>query len=261
VFLLGILSGLGVSLQLLYSFALFSFVFFVAVVGDIKNITQPKILREKFIILAIFFIGAAIGDLPMVLFDIRHNFYHLKTGFNYFSQVMLSGQGESLKYYHFLYLWIVFALFGGWLLYKLFKKNYLYGLLFITVYLIISFSSYNINFDKAVGMPEGLTAADIYAASSTIANESDKCERFNVLETLNFDKRAHVIRYPLIFKYNKTPLDVTEYKKPDCVFSLSQSGYDFENSDVWEVNEMKPIITKKIADFGYGYSLYKLTHE
>jgi hypothetical protein len=224
-----------------------------------KDLTRD--IKKKINIVTFFFAGSILGNLPMVIFDLRHDFYQFKTGFTYFTQIMLGGRGEGFSYYQFLYLWIIFAIAGGWILSKLFTKNVFLALIPAAIYILVSFNTPFVNFSKPTGMPDGLIARDVYTTAEIINKESEKCSSFNVLETQDFDTRAHILRYPLIFKYNKIPLGVIDYRQSDCVFSLSADNYDFQNADIWEFNELRPFSVSKIANIGQGYSLYKLIND
>ena len=244
--ILGILSGIGISLQLLY------------IIPFLVFLGSTLIKRKKLSALILFILGSMFGSLPMVLFDLRHNFYHLKTSVMYFSEVILKGAGGGLSYYHFLYLWVILAFIGGYILYKLYKRNLYLGLLINLVYLILSLSSPLFKLQDSNGMPPGLTAGDIYKAAEIIAVDSRKCASFNVLEVLDFDTRAHVLRYPLIFKYRLKPLDFIDYKNAQCVYSLSGDTYNYTQADFWEINEIKPFRIEKIAEVGNRYIDVKL---
>src|SRR3989344_1619205 len=69
--ILGILSGIGISLQLLY------------IIPFLVFLGSTLIKRKKLSALILFILGSMFGSLPMVLFDLRHNFYHLKTSVMY----------------------------------------------------------------------------------------------------------------------------------------------------------------------------------
>lgn len=263
VVLLGILSGLGVSLQFLYTIPLIIFLMTVLIISDRKKTKGKDILplvRKRIGVFFCFTLGAVLGNFPMVLFDLRHDFYHLKSGFSYFYEILLRGGGEGFSYYQFLYVWIIFAVSGGWLLNKLHQKKAVIGLISAAVYIFFSFTSPYINFNKSTGMPDGLTAKDIYTAAAVISVDSSNCKSFNVLQTLDFDTRAHVLRYPLVFKFGKEPLDFLSYKQAECVYMLTYDDYNYQTADFWEINEIKPFSEEKIALIGSGYSVFKLTH-
>ncbi|KKQ42867.1 MAG: hypothetical protein US60_C0011G0013 [Microgenomates group bacterium GW2011_GWC1_37_8] len=249
IFLLGILAGVGVSIQLLYIFPLF--LLLVSVV-----FTERKL--SHFIT---FIAGSIIGNLPMVLFDLRHDFYHIKTAYVYFYETILTGRGGGVMYYHILYLWIIFAIVGGYVLYLIFNKNIYLGYITIFSYIYLSITSPYVNLQKAIGMPEGLAAVDVYSAAQIIATDSESCGSFNVIEVIDFDTRAHVLRYPLIFKYGKTPLGYINYKEVECVYSLSEEKYNYNEADFWEINEIKPFSVEKIASLNKNYAVFKLTHD
>lgn len=246
IFILGLLSGLGVSFQILY-------VLIIPVVF-ILGIWKSK---KKFSDTALFAAGLVTGNLPMVLFDIRHNFYNFTALWQYMLDTFKGTSDAAFSYYYLLPFWPIVALGAGYLLSKVFKFNKYLSIALVAIYLFLNLTSSKVSFKNPTGMPTGLTTADISYASQIIA--SDAKGDFNVAEVLDFDKRAYVLRYYVQFKYGSKPLGETEYDKPPALYVLSQKGYNFEKSDVWEINAGGPYKISLLSDIGTGYGLYKLT--
>jgi hypothetical protein len=245
IFALGVLSGIGVSLQIL--FAPFAAVTIILAIWG-----SPK--KNKGLI---FFVpGFVIPNLPMIIFDIRHEFYNIKTIWQFFLDSLLGKSGTGFAYYYLLPLWPICIILAGLLIYKIWKKSKILALAMMVLYLFLNLRSSIIRFNYPTGMPLGLTTSDIDEASQIIAKDVNGS--FNVAEVLDFDKRAYILRYFTQFKYGKNPLGETEYQNLELLYVLSQKGYNFVNSNVWEVNASGFTSVSKITDVGEGYAVYKL---
>lgn len=246
IFILGLLSGLGVSFQILY--------ILIVPVVFIFGIWKSK---KKFADTALFAVGLVIGNLPMILFDIRHNFYNFTALWQYMLDTFKGVSDAAFSYYYLLPFWPIVALLAGYLLSKVFKFNKYLSMVIVAIYLFLNLTSGKVSFKDSTGMPVGLTTSDISYASQIIAN--DVKGNFNVAEVLDFDKRAYILRYYVRFKYGIKPLGEIEYNNPPVVYVLSQKGYNFETSDTWEINAGGPYKISLLSDIGTGYGLYKLT--
>lgn len=246
VFILGTLSGIGTSLQLLY--VLPTLLIFGFAVWKSKN---------RLIDSLTFIGGIILGNLPMALFDIRHNFYNLTTLWQYTIDTFRGMSDASFSYYYLLPFWPVIALLVGWILAKVGKFSRLLSIFLISVYLFVNLTSSKVSFSKAIGMPDGLITSDIEYTAKIIAQDVD--DNFNVVEDLDFDKRAYVLRYFLQYKFDKKPMEETEYTNPPVVYALVEKGYNFEDSHTWEINAGGPYKIILLSDIGNGYGLYKLT--
>jgi len=107
-------------------------------------------------------------------------------------------------------------------------------------------------------MPDALTTSDIEKASKQIAADTSNND-FNVAEVLDFDKQAYVLRYFVEFRDAKTPLGITEYPNINLLYVLSQKGYNFDKSGVWEIYSGGKYKVSLLSDVGSGCAIYKLT--
>ena len=127
VLILGGLSGVGINLQ--YLFIPFAFLLLLFVVWKSKHKIKPLLL---------FIVGAIFGNFTMVLFDLRHDFYHLRSLWQYFVDTLANpGQG-SPTYYHFLHFWPIFALLTGLLVYLIWKRNKFVATSFVAIYIFVN---------------------------------------------------------------------------------------------------------------------------
>jgi hypothetical protein len=245
LFLVGVLCGIGVSLQFLFAPLAIS----VLIINSWKN-------KRWLLGALIFILGAVLGNLPMVLFDLRHNFYETQTLFQYLIDTLRGKSGATFAYYYLLPFWPVASILGGLLIVKISNWRKLLGALILLIYLYLNITSQRVSFTLPTGMPAGIKVSDIDNASRTIADNADG--DFNVSEVLDFDKRAYVLRYYLEFVYAKKPLGETEYQNIKTLYVLSQKDYNFDNSGVWEVNSGGKYQISLLSFVGKSYAVYKL---
>jgi hypothetical protein len=250
VLLLGVISGLGFGIQYLYlPFALIVF-------GSILFYSKNKI---KYLIP--FVAGAIIGDLPMILFDLRHNFYNFQTLSNYFLDTLKGQSDASFNYYYLLPLWAVGAVAIGWVTNKIYKNSKLLGIFVMVIYVFLNLNSHRINYKKPTGMSDGLRWSDIYKAAEVIAK--DKPSDFNVASLLDFDTRGYILRYPVEIMFGYHPMGEEDYPRAKTLYVISQNSYDFQNPKVWELQSVQPYTVKLLETIGLnsGYGVYKLTKQ
>lgn len=247
IFLLGILCGIGVGLQIL-------FIVWAGLVL-LVNLWRSK---RKLMDFVLFGVGAAVGELPAVVFDIRHNFYQITTVWNYFTDTLHGASDATFNYYYFLALWPILAVVVGWFVLKLFKKRKALMGVVVGLYIFLNLISGKVNFYVPTGMPDGLRVKDVDSAAQKIAQ--DAAGEFNVAEVLDFDKRAYVLRYFLVYKYGEKPLDVEDYPDSRLLYVLAPDNFDFKTSDIWEVKSGGPYEVLRLTGVGTGYQIAKLQY-
>lgn len=245
--LIGLLSGIAFGMEYLY---LFTFIFiFIFLLCYSKN---------RIIHTFLFFIGMAIASLPMIIFDLKHDFYYLGTFYQYLIDTLNSPSQSKISYYHFLQFWPVIALLGGILLAKIFQKNKYLVVIICLIYLFFNISSSMVNFNEAIGMNKGLNYNIVNSAAEKIAD--DKPKKFNVATTWDFDSRAHPLRYLLIYRYKAIPAAVEEYKNVDNIYVMTGPGYDFEKTSLYEISSFRSFKASFLAKISNDYSVFKLNH-
>lgn len=245
VFALGVVSGVAFGIQYFYFFTL-ALLFFVCL----------YLARRKIYASVAFVLGVILGELPTVIFDLRHSFYHIKTLSMYFLDTVTKSHESNLSYYHLLNYWPLVALvFAVILLYGL--KNAKFILLFLLLYVYINLTSSNISFKHPIGMEDGLNWMKIKQASEIIAKDNPK--NFNLVSLLDFDARAFVLRYPIEYIYGKKPMGVEEYPKANNLYVLVDGKYDFDNPKVWEISSFQPYSFELLNPIDDNYAVYKLS--
>lgn len=246
VFLLGLLCGVGFGLEYLY-----------LLTAVIVYLYLAYYSREKIKMSLVFISGAVLGNLPMLIFDLRHDFYHLRSLWQYFVDTLMNPEQSFIAYYHFLHFWPIFALLGGLLLLYMWKRNKFAAVFSMIIYIVFNLSSSLVSFDSSAGMPKGLTTLEVIKASESISQ--DKPEEFNVVSLLDFDARGHILRYPLEYIYGVIPMGVEEYKEAQSLYVISEKSYDFDKAGVWEINVFEPKEVEILSEIDEDYAVYKLT--
>ena len=244
--LLGVASGVGFN---------FYYLFLPFAVGIFIYLAVRS--KKKVKSLVLFLLGALIGNFTIIAFDVRHDFYHLRTLLEY-SYDVFTGVGEkSIALFRLLNIWPLLAAVGGIALGRLFKKSRVLALSVLAIYIFLNLFSGLVDFSKPVGMPEGLFYKDILAASDMIAEDATYGS-FNVSSLLDFDTRGYVLRYPLEFLYDRHPLGVEDYPVSDKLYVLAETNYNFDESGAWEVRIFDPFTVIKLGDVGQGYEVLRL---
>lgn len=242
--LIGLVTGISFGLEYLY--------FFTAIlIGILVFIITKSKLRSTLL----FILGGFLGNLPTVIFDLTHDFYHLKTLWQYFLDT-ISNPGQShIAYYHFLQFWPIIALIGGFVLNLLYKKNTFIAVIVVIFYVTLNLISPNVSFNRAVGMYPALNISKIREASNIIALDNPK--EFNVVMTFDFDSRAHPLRYFLKFMHGKNSLSEEAYPNAKTLYVFSQKNYDIKNTNLWEIKSFNAKKLIKLSDID-DFAVYKL---
>ena len=248
VFWLGLISGVGFSLQ--YPFLVFAaFLFFLVFL----------ISKKRLVSLVLFPFGFFLANITRVVFDLRHDFYHLRTLWQFFVDVYInhtvSGQTYDYSYLHlFPYFCLLLALLSVGL-YNL-KKPLI--ILPILAFLYLNLTSPLLSLNRPLGMPEGLTLGSLEAAAETIAADQPP-KRFNIATLWDFDTLARPMRYLLRYYYGLTPAGFADYGNVDALYVFAPVDRDINNPKVWELNTFKPYRVTVLTSPSARYRLYKLT--
>ncbi len=247
-FWLGVITGFGFGLQWLFLPLGF------AVIVPVLFFSKRRVAT-----FLAFVVGGLLGDLPMVIFDVRHQFYHLGTLWQYFLDVYINHTVSGFTdYYHFLhlfpYLFILLALITT-LLYKIYKPLIIIP---IIIFLFNNFSSPMFNLSISTGMPAGITLATLESAATTIAQDHPPV-KFNVATLWDFDTVARPMRYLLQYNHHLTPQDFAHYADIDALYVFAPKSYDVVNPKVWELRTFLPYKITIMPSPSEQYRLYKLT--
>jgi hypothetical protein len=247
-FLIGLLSGVG--FNLLYPYLIIALVFFVLIL--IKK--TPIRLVSIFV----FLIGATIGNLPMILFDLKHQFYHLVTLWQYTLDVRQNPSKNQFTYYHLLPLYPLFALILGSITSLVFRFHKIAAILVVLIYVFLNLSSNTLNFSSSTGMLPGVTLNTFKKAASTIAADQPPA-KFNLAVLFDFDTRAHPLRYLVDYVHHFKSQPVEQYTDLEALYVLAPKNYDLTKPKVWELQVYQPYQITPLNSPSSDYLLYKLT--
>lgn len=246
ILLLGTLSGLGFGMQKMY------ILFLIGTFLYIIYVSEKRVFNSL-----IFIGGVLLGNLPTLIFDIRHNFYHLITFLEYFGDVINKRVSGATTYYNYLYLYPLLFLFFGVVTTVIYKKSKLVALLTIFLYVFINLNSAMVNFERSTGMAKNITLESLKLASKKIST-SNPPQKFNVATLWDFDTRALPMRYLLKYMYASVAEPVENYKDIDALYVLATDNYDIDHPKVWELQEFLPYKVNTLDNFAVGYKLYYL---
>ncbi len=247
-FWLGLISGVGFSLQ--YPFLVFAaFLLFIVLLISKKHLFSALL----------FTLGFFLANITRVIFDLRHDFYHLRTLWQFFLDVYVNRTISAATYsYHYLHLFPYFCLLLALLSIGLYNLKKPLILIPILVFLYLNLTSPLFNLNRPLGMPEGLTLHSLEAAAATIAADRPP-ERFNVATLWDFDTLARPMRYLLQYYHGLKPLGFADYGNVDALYVFAPVDRDIYNPEVWELNTFRPYKVTILASPAAKYRLYKLT--
>jgi len=224
--------------------AVFWAIFFIFILLKNKNFLK---LKNYFSILFGFF----VGNLPFFIFEIRHQFYNLKTLFYVYTHSSQSGELTSHYFVFSLLIFIIFILL--YFLNKLKNKN-IYLFLVLSLILTIQFKIFK-NYQ-----PTDTIIGWNYSDQQKVANIiSQNCpHNFNIAATMQGDTRFYDLRFLLTAK-NCLPNGVKNYPESQKIFLVAKNDHSPESETVWEINSYKSFkITQKIS-INDKLNLYELT--
>jgi hypothetical protein len=248
-FLSGLFFGLGLNVH--YSTVLWIPIVFWVVGQEMR---KRKFLLKNWLL---FSGGVFLAELPLVLFELRHNFYNLKTIIFQLKYGELSrGYTFALPYY-FLYPGIpVFGFLLGYCLQKLMKTKIFTPLTVLLVLVILLFLKQDLGvYGQKGAYPRGWNLARQKQVVDLIIADNEP--EFEVAETINSDTRAAEIRWWLRRK-NIQVMGVADYDKARVLYLIAPKRRPPVSETVWEVSAMRPFKIEFQKDLGEGLYLYKL---
>jgi hypothetical protein len=242
--LIGFFLGLG--FQMHYSFFLTILVVFVWLAVK-KQMTIKKIL--------LLLSGLALGISPLIVFELRHNFYNLQTLWLYFT--VKSGEKRVSiiqPHIHYFLNLLPFLFFivsrqlsrlhpdqiGKHCGQAVISKKYKYPIfLALIFYLIWSMQVILPKPSHGFTMVSGWNYSGEKKAAEIILAEDRK--DYNVVDILTGDTRALAVRY-LVTIAGKPPMGVTEYPSAKSLFIYSKVPIEqILKGHLWEIDCIKPV--------------------
>lgn len=244
-FLVGLGWGIHVSLIVIGGLLLGYFVF-------------QAFKRKIFALPILYVLGGLVGILPLIVFDIRHEFFNLRVLWEFVVGLFTHTNKASFFFtnYHLVHLIPIVCILVGWLLAKLFRYHRLISMIIIFSYLLFNFPNWRLKAQTPLGLPEGWNISGMKKVSQIIAN--DASGKFEVAQIIEGETPASTIRYFLDYTYRVHPLSANDYPYADSLYVIGRSNQDPVTYNVWEINSIKPVKIAKSWPIQGDYLLYKL---
>jgi hypothetical protein len=247
--LAGLFFGLGLNAH--YGALLWVFILIYYLFDDLR--AKSFSFKSWFLVLG----GIVLGELPIILFELRHNFYNLRTMLFQFQHLEFSS-GYSLTHYHY-YLFPLIPLLIKFYALFLEKLRKLFNLKLIIIsqgvlifYLLIS----SIIWGRLVAFrPDNWSLGKQKQVIDLILEDGE--EIFEVATTINSDTRALELRWWLRL-IDHQPLGPEAYNQAVVLYLVAPESRPPKKETVWEVESLRPFRIAKEIDIGDGYLFYKL---
>lgn len=237
---------LGLLTQFHYQFLAIVFIFFIYFVAK-EKINFIKIL------LLIF--GIIIGLSPLIIFDIKHNFYNLQTAILFlknWSKVDKPGSLTTPHYYlsiSFLSLMVILAYSKNIIKRVRFSIIVFFGLLIF----LYSFFVYLKKPTQSFWAPGKYWNYIMEEKAYKIIKDSNIKNNFNVADLSYYNTTASVIKYWL--KRDNYQINYDDYYQNRYLFVISHND-DYEKTLSYEVAFFKPRKLIKKWSLNHYYQLY-----
>ena len=210
---------------------------------------NKKLWKWATLVIPLFFI---LGDLPWFIFEIRHNFYNIKTVL----WVMIQPTNrEHLELYYFTHSLGAFVLWGVvWGLNKIKKNKILMGLFLVLGISLIQMRL--INYPLPYKSPKGWNYLKQKETVDRIL-ENGCPKNFEVASTMTGDTRAYDLRFLLKIK-GCPPMGVEDYPKAEKLFLIAPVNRLPETETVWEVSSLGKFKINQKIDLGLDIIFYEL---
>jgi hypothetical protein len=228
IFFLGFFLGIG--LQIHYSF-------FLSIVISLFWLLLVKKLTLKGILL--LSLGFIIGFSPLIIFELRHNFYNLQT-FLFYLTTKTNSESAILKpSLHYVLGLLPFILFIiAFLLARLAKINRYLVDLPVFIFILLSLQKILPIPTSGFAMVEGWNYDGEKKAVDIILSENKV--KYNLIDLLTGDTRAMAIR-SLLTLAGKPPLGVVEYPDSQALFIYSKVPIEkLLAGHLWEIDVVRP---------------------
>lgn len=246
IFLIGFFLGFGLQ----FHFQMVPLIIIILIFLLLRN--KKRRLNTLFLAL----LGLGLGYFPIVLFEVRNNFYNLKTIWFVLKGGGFWQNGGFPSYYFLAWFPFLFVLGSGLLVQLSKKQKVLAGLIFLGLTLYWSLISYH-ELSGNRGMTKDWRYPYVRKAVQIIQNEN--LSDYNVASLVTGDTRAHALRYLLTIADHE-PLGVKQYPQTRRLFVVSESNPEkIKKSSVWEISSFGgEIVRNWFLDEEKKFSLYRL---
>jgi hypothetical protein len=240
LFLLGFLGGLSLQFH-------FQIVLIVTL-----TLLWLAINYRKINWLLFYCLGVGLGYMPLIIFDIRHQFYNINTIWLWLTYAGNNNPGHFNIHYFLAFLPFVFTLIA-YFLEKIRQKYNWLPTIILSFFIAISLY-FNLRPKNAFGMPAGWSYPSLIKTTDIVLAESGS--NYNIVNLLSGDTRFYSMRYLLTIQ-NKPPLPVDQYPRAEELFVVSyKSADEVLNHPVWELQSFLPAKVVNSWSIGRGISLF-----
>ncbi len=202
-------------------------------------------------------LGIAVAEFPLILFEIRHDFYNLRTILLHIQYGQVSQGYKFTLLYYYAYSLLPFAAYVfASILSKLRKSKYfnLISVLGFTISIVLLILSLGPAGRRPL-YPPGWTIQKQKSVAAVIINDHPK--DFEIAETINSDTRAMDMRWWLENSGIRV-MDFAGYNSSPVLYLVTTTKRPPDTETVWEVSSMRPFRIEFKIDLGDGILLYKL---
>jgi hypothetical protein len=241
--LFGLITGVGVGTH--YAAALWLLIAFcVWIFGLIKK-------KWQYLAGLWFLLGTTIGNLPFLIFELRHNFFNLRIMIKFLST---SRSNFNIFDLAIALLPIMFFILGL-LIYKLEKFNRFNAWFFVFIMTAVFLISINWKQQSGLGIPRGWDILKQKAVVNLICHSNTP--PFEVAATIGGDTLATDLRW-LLKRQGCQPMGYDQYPNAQTLYLIAPQSRLPEKENVWEVRSFRPFTIEEKIDLQDGIWLYKL---
>jgi hypothetical protein len=252
-FLGGLFFGLGMSIHYSSGLWLLILLYFF-----LKELREKEFVFLNWVWLGL---GAVLAEAPILLFELRHNFYNFRTilfQIRYFQPSVSYTFSFRTQYYYYIFPFIpLMAKTYGLFLEKLRKITSFRVFLVPHLVLIAFFFLYSLFGPQREAL---INPANWYIERQKEVAQmiiDDHEETFEVATIINSDTRAGELRWWLK-QMRYEPLGVEEYNQAVVLYLVAPESRPPEEEKVWEIQSLRPFEIEKQVELGDNYIFYKL---
>lgn len=229
----------------------FHYQFIIIIIGLL--VYYFLILKIRYSFLPIFIGGFLIGFFPLVLFEIRHNFYNIQTLILYFNNPRTS---QSINLKEVSHYFLSLSMFLSVVLFSSFRRiNRFFLVALFMILLIYSLILYIPKPTQGFRMVKNWNYLDEEKVYKIIKEQ--RLRNFNIVN-LSYDTLATVQKYFL--KRDFYNIDFDNYRTNNLLYVIN-SNDNFMDNPAYEVNTFKPSSIIKQWSINDFYNLYLLKRD
>lgn len=246
---IGIICGIG--FQMHYSFVL-------VIIIAISWLLLGKYFRGREYLC--LFSGFILMLLPLIVFELRHNFYNLRTAVYIFQAKRSTGQDQIFQFYpHYFLAAAPFLLYAVAKLLNRLKKVNKYFL-----YILLPFIFYDLmqilpTPSHGYTMVSGWNYQGVKKTRDIILSQDPR--NYNIVDIMTQDTRAMNLRY-LLTIVGKAPMGIVEYPNASVLYIISKIPIEkILSGSMWELDVVKPARITKTWNVQNDINLYLISRE